>query len=134
MLAWEVWSGTLPGSTDEIRLSCVRAELPRDANLVAAALLVPGRPARAVATAADTRLCSPLAPAVAIGWWWESPTGGWHHVAVSGGSVAQIEVTIGGQRTRGSGLLVSPEFPNGPVGPVRLRATDDAGRQVPVLD
>ncbi|WJK40329.1 hypothetical protein O7608_28660 [Solwaraspora sp. WMMA2056] len=134
VLAWEVWAGTLPGRADEVRLTCVRAELPRDANLVAAVLLVPDAPARAVATAADTRLCSPLAPAVAVAWWWESPTGGWHHVTTSGGAVAQLEVTIRGQRQQGTGLLVSAAHPDGPVGPVRVRATDQAGRAVAVLD
>ncbi|MFV2020440.1 hypothetical protein [Micromonospora sp. LOL_023] len=134
ILAWEVWSGTLPGGDGEVRVTCLRAELARDASLVAVALLVPGHPARAVATAADTRLCSPLAPAVALGWWWESPTGDWYHVAVGGGPVAELEVTIEGRRTRGTGMLVSPGYPDGPRGPVQLRATDGAGRSVPVLD
>ncbi|MDG4767545.1 hypothetical protein O7632_26145 [Solwaraspora sp. WMMD406] len=133
VLAWEVWSGSLPGASDPVRLVCLRAELPQDASMVAAVLLAAGPPARAVATAADTRSCSSRAPAVVVGWWWESSDGAWHHVAVGGGPVAEIEVRVSDQTMRGAGLLVSPAYPDGPVGPVRIGGTDAAGRPVPVL-
>ncbi|MFY1633817.1 hypothetical protein ACN27F_11150 [Solwaraspora sp. WMMB335] len=133
VLAWEIWSGPLPGTTHDVAIACLRAELPRDASLVAAVLLVPGAPARAVATAADTRLCSPLAPAVVVSWWWAAGGDRWHHVTVGGGPVTDIVVRIGGATARGDRMVVSAARPQGPIGPVSVAATDSAGQAVPVL-
>jgi len=132
VLAWEIWSGRLPQAATDLRLVCLRAELPGAASLVAAVLLAATGPARAVATATDTRVCSPLAPAVVVGWWWESAAGAWHHVAVAGGQVESIEVRIGRRTTRGTRLVVSDPYPDGPVGPVAVRAAGPDG-SVPVL-
>ncbi|MEV1285613.1 hypothetical protein [Micromonospora sp. NPDC049679] len=133
--AWEVWSGRLPQTTGTSRLVCLRATFPGDGNRVSAVLLAPGggtsRDAT-VASASDTRLCSRLARDVVVGWWWRSPGGGWHHLAVGSGKVRTIEVTVAGGTRRGTRLVASGPYPAASA-PVTVRASTRDGKPVPVL-
>ncbi|SDX94899.1 hypothetical protein SAMN05444365_101174 [Micromonospora pattaloongensis] len=132
--AWELWRGRLPGTTGTSRLVCLRAAFGGGGNRVAAVLLAPERAPSTVAAASGTRLCSRLAPDVAVAWWWRAPTGAWHHLAVGGGAVETVEVTIDGRTRRGGPLVVSGPYPTRPTAAATVRATARDGDPVPVLN
>jgi len=128
--AWELWRGRLPQGVAS--LVCVRTAEPGSANRVAA-VVVSGTPT-VVASAGGTRLCSRYAQDVVVGWWTRDARGQWYHVAAGSRAVRRISVQTTAGTRQGGTPVVSGPFARRPPGKVVVKATDDAGDPVPVLE